>query len=110
MGTSPPPYSAYSKLSLNRKMSAWTETQLKSHLKEKGADPIEGIYESSIGNSLMPKYKLGLIRNSTGYDLIYFSDATNHLDWTSGEIKATLTSTATPNLFLRLIGLWQIRP
>jgi S1-C subfamily serine protease len=92
-------YSSYNRLTLNSEMTEWTEDNLKTHLKLKGADPIEGIYESSIGTPLTPKYKLGLLKNANGYNLIYFSGATNYLDWKSGEIKAKLYSTATASLF-----------
>lgn len=92
-------YSSYNRLSLSSEMTEWTEEKLKSHLKDKGADPIEGIYESAIGTSLMPKYKLGLIKTEAGYNLIYFSGATNYNDWKSGELKAKLFPTATPTLF-----------
>ena len=92
-------YSSNNRLTLNSEMTEWTEDKLKTHFKEKGADPIEGIYESAIGTSLMPKYKLGLAKDTEGYSLIYFSGATNYLDWKSGELKAKLYSTATATLF-----------
>lgn len=92
-------YSSYNRLSLSSEMTEWTEEKLKSHFKDKGADPIEGIYESAIGTSLMPKYKLGLIKTEAGYNLIYFSGATNYNDWKAGELKARLFPTATPTLF-----------
>jgi V8-like Glu-specific endopeptidase len=92
-------YSSYNRLTLNSEMTEWTEDKLKTHFKEKGADPIEGIYESAMGTSLMPKYKLGLVKNTDGYSLIYFSGATNYLDWKTGELKAKLYSTATATLF-----------
>ncbi len=92
-------YSFDYRLTLNGEMTEWTEDNLKMHFKEKGADPFEGIYESAIGNSLMSKYKLGLVKNTYGYSLIYFSGATNYLDWKAGELKAKLNPTATSSLF-----------
>jgi len=92
-------YSSYNRLHLPTEMTQWTEDILKSHFKDKGADPIEGIYESAIGTSLSPKYKLGLIKTENEYNLIYFSGATNYNDWKSGELKARLFPTATPTLF-----------
>jgi Trypsin-like peptidase domain len=92
-------YSTYNRLSLSSEMTQWTEEALKEHFKENGADPIEGIYESVTGTAFMPKYKLGLIKTETGYNLIYFSGAVNYIDWQEGELKAELSPTATPTLF-----------
>lgn len=92
-------YSVYNRLSLSSEMTEWSEESLKSNFKEKGADPIEGIYENVIATSKMSKYRLGLIKTIEGYNLIYISGATNYLDWKPGEIKAKLYYTATPTLF-----------
>lgn len=87
------------KLILPSEMTEWNEQKLKSHFQDSGADPIEGIYESSIGTTKMPKYKLGVIKTNDAYTLIYLGGARNYLDWTEGEIKAKITATATSNLF-----------
>lgn len=89
----------YNRLSLSSEMTEWTEEMFKNHLKEKGADPIEGIYESALNGELNPKYRLGVIKTEFGYTLIYFGGAMNYEDWKIGEVKAKLFPTATPTLF-----------
>lgn len=93
------PYSIHDRLTLNSEMTEWTEDKLKTRFNEKGADPIEGIYESALGAPFNRKYKLGLVKDTAGYSLIYFSGAKNYLDWKAGEVKAKLYPTATATLF-----------
>ncbi len=76
----------------------WSEYSLKTHWKSSGVDIIEGIYENAIKDENSPKYKLALIKSKVGYSLIYLSGATN-TGWNTGDIKAYLTKTATPNFF-----------
>lgn len=85
-------YSSYNRLTLSSEMTTWTEEKLKSHFKSNGSTSYEGIYEHS-------KLKLGSVKTEGGYDLIYFSGATNYIDWNTGELKAKLYPTATPTLF-----------
>lgn len=49
----------------------------------------EGIYEKITGN---PKYKLGLVKTKSGYDLIYLKGAISHNseDWKVGDLKCKL--------------------
>ncbi len=87
-------YSSYNRLTLKSEMTDWTEEKLKNHFKKNGADSIEGIYESAMEKTTgSANYKLGLVKASTGYNLIYFSGALNYLDWKRGEIKAKLHAT-----------------
>lgn len=86
-------------LKMPNEMTEWTEKKLIDHFKEKGVDPIEGIYESTITTVLIPKYKLGLIKTDSGYNFIYLSGASNYLDWKEGELKSKLYASATSNLF-----------
>ncbi len=76
----------------------YNEYSLKSYWELNGADMIEGIYENVIKTDDMPKYRLALKRSVVGYSLIYLSGATNSI-WKTGDIKAYLTPTATPNIF-----------
>ena len=92
-------YVSTQRLSLPSKLTRWNEKSLKEHFNEHGADRIEGIYESIKESSTIAKYKLGLIKSDSGYNLIYISGAINHLDWKEGEIKAKLRLTATPDLY-----------
>lgn len=78
--------------------TTWNEFSLKSHWTSKGADLIEGIYENVAKTQNSPKYKLGLIKTYSGYELIYLGGA-EEPGWKVGDIKAYLTKTATPNLF-----------
>jgi S1-C subfamily serine protease len=91
--------SSFQRLKLPSEMTEWNEQKLKSHFQESGVDAIEGIYESALGTTSMPKYKVGVIKTNNDYTLIYLGGATNYLDWTEGEIKAKITATATSNLF-----------
>lgn len=93
------PYSENQRLSIENELTNWSEEKLKIHFKEKGADPLEGIYEMTVKNEQAPKYKLGVVKTDEGYDLIYISGAINYLDWKEGELKAKLTPTATPSLY-----------
>jgi S1-C subfamily serine protease len=92
-------YNSSQTLSLPVEMTEWTEQKLKKHFKENGANVFEGIYEGTISNSNLAKYKLGLIKSDTGYNLIYISGAKNYIDWTEGEIKSNLIPTSTATLF-----------
>lgn len=79
----------------------WDKLTLKEHWVKNGIDEIEGIYESILIDAKTPKYELGLIRNDELYCLIYISGSTvgNSKKWNTGDIKAYLTPTGTPNLF-----------
>ena len=73
--------------------STWNESILREYLTRKVSDPLEGIYK---GN----EYLVGIKRGDDGvYYLLYLSGGNNKEDWKEGEIKATLTATATPTLF-----------
>lgn len=91
--------SSYDRLKLPSEITSWTEQKLKSHFQQNGADQIEGIYESAVGTTSMPKYNLGVVKSENGYTLIYLSGATNYEDWNEGEVKAELMATATSSLF-----------
>ena len=73
--------------------STWNESILREYLTREVSDPLEGIYK---GDQLL----VGIKRDDDGkYYLLYLSGANNTKDWKEGEIKATLTATATPTLF-----------
>ena len=76
----------------------FNELSLKSYWQSSGADFIEGIYEKAISTDGSPKYKLALKKSDVGYNLIYLSGADNS-GWVTGDIKAYLSATATPNFF-----------
>jgi S1-C subfamily serine protease len=79
----------------------WNEYKLKEHWKTKGVDEIEGIYEKINVAPYAPKYKLGLIKTYSGYNLVYITGAYREdmWRWNVGDVKAYLTPTATPYLF-----------
>lgn len=97
--------------SLSAQSTSWNEYKLKEHWKTKGADEIEGIYENTVQSMKSPKYTLGLIKTNNGYSLVflkvtgkiedyvngYYRDYT--YSWSAGDVKAYLTSSATPFLF-----------
>lgn len=87
------------KLKTDVEKTSWTEEKLKTHFQTNGADVFEGIYENTDHTVAMAKYKVGVLKNNTGYDIIYLSGASNYLDWSEGDIKAKLSSTATNTMY-----------
>lgn len=83
-------------MQLAKRQTCWTETKIKSYIQSKGCDKIEGIYENTGNSDKMAKYKVAVRKINGTYYLIYISGAQNTGNWTEGEIKATLESTATP--------------
>ncbi len=81
--------------------TSWNEYKLKEHWKKNGADEIEGIYENTVENTYVDKYKLSLVKSSNGYNLIYLAGAKGDGSWrwSIGDIKAYLTPTATEYLY-----------
>ena len=92
--------------------TSWNEYKLKEHWKTTGADEIEGIYENTVQSAQSPKYSVGLVKSDFGYTLVflkvkgkverydengYYHDYT--YSWNAGDVKAYLTSSATPFLF-----------
>ncbi len=76
----------------------WTESKLKEHWNNKSIDEIEGIYE----DASYPYYKLGLIKDSNDYKLIFLSIGTKDREfkrWKEGDIKGILKPTASQNIF-----------
>jgi S1-C subfamily serine protease len=84
------------RLELKKLQSCWTEEKFRTFVQSNGCDKVEGIYEGSSGGQLSPKYRVAVKKISNTYHLIYLSGASNYGDWTEGEIKGTLESTATP--------------
>lgn len=81
-----------------RHPTSWTENSIKKEWETSGIDLIEGIYEQSESNGGY-RYKIGVIKNKEGYNIIYLSGATYPNDWEHGELKAVLIPTAIPNFF-----------
>ncbi len=85
--------------------TSWNEYKLKEHWKTNGTDEIEGIYENVTKLYTEPKYTLGLIKTSYGYNLIYLKGDFNGTSsdqsyyWNVGDVKSKLYSTATPLVF-----------
>jgi S1-C subfamily serine protease len=84
---------------VQKSISRWTEEGLKKQFKDDGVDQLEGIFESTTGETSGSRYKLGLVKTKDGYYLIYLSGANNSIGWEEGELKARLFPTATPTLF-----------
>jgi S1-C subfamily serine protease len=89
----------YLRLKLPRNSTQWKEASLKSYFLNSKIDAIEGIYERTSRTEQMSKYKVGIVRSSDGYEVIYLNGAENSEDWDEGEIKARLTETATPLMY-----------
>ena len=83
----------------NHPKTSWNENKLKTHWLADGFDPLEGIYENfSAATKTSAKYTLALKKEANGYNLIYLSGLDN-LIWKVGDLKASLSETAKPNLF-----------
>lgn len=73
--------------------STWNESILREYLTNNTSNPLEGIYKGD-------KYTVGVKKGNDGkYYMLYLTGADNLGDWKDGDIKAVLTSTATPTLF-----------
>lgn len=83
-------------------ISTWNEGILREYLSKNATNPLEGIYKGD-------HYTVGVKKGDDGkYYLLYFSGADNHNDWKEGDVKATLTATATPTLFKAdWLGKWK---
>lgn len=73
--------------------STWNESILREYLTNNTSNPLEGIYKGD-------KYTVGVKKGNDGkYYMLYLVGADNLEDWKEGDVKAILTSTATPTLF-----------
>jgi len=99
-------------VSLFAQSTSWNEYKLKEHWQKNGTDELEGIYENTVSsNKFAPKYTLALIKTNNGYNLIFIKvvgdiydiingrKVLNNWRWSSGDIKAYLTPTATQYLY-----------
>jgi S1-C subfamily serine protease len=93
-----PAYDRNYELHLAKRKTGWTKNLIMNDFKENGLKPVEGIYENSSGMN-QAKYNVAVKYMNGTLRLIYLSGADNPTDWDEGEIKATLTSTATPNFY-----------
>ena len=76
----------------------YTESSLKKIWEENGLEhPIEGIYERVSGKD-MPGYKLAVKNTENELKVIYL-DGNYSQGWRTGDVKALLEPTATPNLY-----------
>lgn len=82
--------------------TTWNESILREYLSNNASNPIEGIYKGD-------KYTIGVKKGNDGYYyILYLAGAENHGDWKEGDVKATLTPTATPTLFKAdWLGKWK---
>ena len=82
--------------------TTWNESILREYLSNNASNPLEGIYKGD-------QYTIGVKKGNDGnYYLLYLAGAENSGDWKEGDVKATLTSTATPTLFKAdWLGKWK---
>jgi len=87
---------------LPEQMTDWDEEKLKTYFDDNGSIGLEGIYEKmQLGKRewTQAKYKIGIIKTEVGFDAVYIEGANNPIDWSEGELKATIIKTATSNLY-----------
>ncbi|WP_051119697.1 S1C family serine protease [Gillisia sp. CAL575] len=78
--------------------SNWNENKIKTYWNSNGIDPIEGIYENTVSSQTQSKYKIAIKKNGQNYEAIYLDGADNS-KWNEGDIKALITTTASPNIY-----------
>jgi S1-C subfamily serine protease len=100
-GYEKPSFSQANRIELSKRLTCWTASLIKQSFQSGGMeDPVEGIYENSVGSGKgEAKYKLAVKKISGKFYLIYLSGANNPDDWKEGEVKATLEPTATPQFY-----------
>ena len=85
---------------LPSKVSNYNAIIMKDDIAKNGCDLVEGIYKGDY-------YTIGLKKSKDTYYLIYFEGADNS-NWKEGDIKASLTATATPGLYKAIwFGAWK---
>lgn len=78
------------------KKTSWNEVTLKNYFLNDRKDFREGIYEKvTSGNN---KYKLALVKNNEGFEIIYLSSNSSN-NFKEGDIKANIFNTASENIF-----------
>ncbi len=87
------------RLKLPVELTEWNEEKLKAHFLANGIERFEGIYEGAIRTSVIPKYKLAVLKSQSGYQLIYLGGANNQEDWVEGELLGKLTATSSSIMF-----------
>lgn len=99
-------YKDGNRLQLPSNPTSWTKEKIVQYLADNKGKlaSVEGIYERvrlSFEDISGGKYTVGVIKNpdAEGFLVIYLSGARNYKDWTSGEIKAALNSTATNGFY-----------
>ena len=82
--------------------STWNEGILREYLAKGTTNLLEGIYKGD-------KYTVGVKQGDNGkWYLLYLDGADNLEDWKEGDVKALLTTTATPTLFkANWFGKWK---
>lgn len=82
--------------------STWSESILKEYLAKKNSNPLEGIYKGD-------QYTIGVKKGDDGiFYVLYLEGADYSEDWKEGDVKATLTATATPTIFkAEWLGKWK---
>lgn len=86
----------------NSPTTDWNKVSLKEEWKTREMDYNEGLYEfTTLNNRVL---EVGLIKNDEGYNIIYLDGAKSN-KWDVGDIKATLTRTAIPNMYKTVLYL-----
>ena len=93
-----PQYNKAYELSLPKWKTGWTKESIISNWQQNSIKSVEGIYENTTRDN-HGKYIIAVKYMQGTFKLIYLSGAENTMDWTEGELKATLYPTSTPNLY-----------
>jgi len=81
---------------LNSLSTDWNEKSLEKYFNETATDKFEGIYEKFASND---QFKIAIVKDETGYDIIYLSGAKNKIDWKEGDLKGTFRKTAIKDFY-----------
>jgi S1-C subfamily serine protease len=87
------PAKSYKLISLS---TNWDEGSLAKYFNETATDRFEGIYEKFASND---QFKIAIVKNEPGYDIIYLSGAKNKIDWKEGDLKGTFRKTSIKDFY-----------
>jgi S1-C subfamily serine protease len=81
---------------LNSVTTNWNEEKIVKYLDGNSIDKVEGIYEK-FGSG--DKFRIGIVKESDLYKLIYLSGAKNKFDWKEGDLKGIAKKTAVKDFY-----------
>ncbi len=88
-------YDVSERLKLPTAKTKWNIESVKKSTLESSNDEYAGLYEKIDD----PKYTVGVTKTESGYEIIYMNGDKRFGDWEEGELMATISETASDNLY-----------